>query len=153
VTDFQSRTGGNVGDEKGAQKHPYRQAVRHIPLVLLRDWAVVNLVNCSLLAPHGRNRAFGEMEVNENYFGASSMTIARCDVEEAVIPRAVARTVRMFATHDAKLIEDTQCVARHSTRQLRSEPSAILAGQHQLRGYVIPVRTGDGRNPQRSPGP
>lgn len=52
------------------------------------------------------NAALREMEVNENYFGRFSLTLALYDESEAQLRQAVAKTAEVFATHDSRLIEE-----------------------------------------------
>jgi len=53
------------------------------------------------------NRCLREMEVNENFFGKFSLTIALYHHSEATLKRSVAKMAEVFSTHDAKLTEET----------------------------------------------
>jgi len=53
------------------------------------------------------NRCLREMEVNENFFGRFSLTIALYHQNEATLKRSVAKMAEVFSTHDAKLTEET----------------------------------------------
>lgn len=53
------------------------------------------------------NRALGEMEVNENYFGKFSLTVTLYHPREPELKRAVAKMAEVFSTHDAKLVEES----------------------------------------------
>lgn len=53
------------------------------------------------------NQALREMEVNENHFGRFSLTIALYHESESALRQAVAKTAEVFATHDARLVEES----------------------------------------------
>jgi type IV secretion system protein VirB4 len=53
------------------------------------------------------NGALTEMEMNENYFGRYSLTITLYDEDQAVLNRTAAKAAEVFATHDARLIDET----------------------------------------------
>jgi type IV secretion system protein VirB4 len=53
------------------------------------------------------NQALREMEVNENHFGRFALTIALYEESEAALRQAVAKTAEIFATHDARLVEES----------------------------------------------
>ena len=53
------------------------------------------------------NGALTEMEMNENYFGRFALTITLYDEDPAVLNRAAAKAAEVFATHDARLIDET----------------------------------------------
>ena len=53
------------------------------------------------------NGALTEMEMNENYFGRFGLTITLYDEDQSVLNRAAAKAAEVFATHDARLIDET----------------------------------------------
>ena len=53
------------------------------------------------------NSALREMEINENYFGRYSVTIALFHESEAALRQATAKTIEVFATHDSRVVEES----------------------------------------------
>jgi type IV secretion/conjugal transfer VirB4 family ATPase len=53
------------------------------------------------------NQALRAMEVEENHFGRFSLTVALHDPDSACIKRCAAKVAEVFATHDAKVVDET----------------------------------------------
>ena len=53
------------------------------------------------------NQALREMEVNEKHFGRFALTVALYHQDEVVLRHAVAKVNETFATHDARMVEET----------------------------------------------
>jgi type IV secretion system protein VirB4 len=83
-------------------------------------------------------RSLEELEVNANYFGEWSMTVALYDHDRAALDRSVAECVKSFSAQDATVIEERY-------NQLNAW-LAILPGNHQYnlrRLYLLNTNCAD----------
>jgi type IV secretion system protein TrbE len=92
--------------------HDSPPSERHL-LVDDADESLVNELGLSLR----------ELEINGNYFGEWSMTVILYDLDGIALDRSVAECVKVFATHDATVLEERY--------NLLNSWLAVLPGNHQ----------------------